>query len=65
MADTISRTNKRKYVRYPEACELYGVSLSTMKRWVKASGSGRKVDKLVLINTEVLDQYIETFLLFG
>lgn len=51
---------KQKYVRYSEACKIYGVGRTTMNKWVKFSGAARKVDRLVLINTEKLDEFIES-----
>ena len=48
-------------MRYSEAVEYYGISLTTLKKWVKNSGCGRKLDKLVLVDTEKLEAYIDTF----
>lgn len=55
------KTGKRKYLRYDEACGYYGVSRNTLQKWVEESGAARKIEKVILINTEKVDEYIETF----
>ena len=59
--ESINKTpTKQKYLRYSEACKVYGVGRTTMSKWVKISGAARKIGSLVLINTEKLDEYIES-----
>ncbi len=60
MEITNNTLKKQKYLRYSEACKVYGVGRTTMNKWVKFSGAARKIDRLVLINTEILDEYIES-----
>lgn len=60
MESTNKASTKQKYLRYSEACKVYGVGRTTMNKWVKYSGAARKLDRLVLINTEKLDEYIES-----
>ncbi len=52
---------QKKYVRYKEGAELYSMSLSTFMRLAKEAGAIYKVKKMVLVNCEILDQYLELF----
>lgn len=51
----------KKYVRYKEGAELYSMSQSKFERMAKEAGATYKVDKLVLVNTRVFEEYLETF----
>ena len=55
------RVDKKKYVRYDEACELYGMGLTKLKEVARDAGAVYKLNRLVLINIEKMDEYIETF----
>lgn len=52
---------KKKYVRYPEGAELYSMSLSKFQQLAKDAKACYKINQLVLVNLEVLDEYLETF----
>lgn len=54
--------DNKKYVRYDEACEIYGMGLTKLKEVARDAGAVHKLKRMVLINTEKLDEYIETFL---
>lgn len=56
------KVDKRKYVRYEEACEMYGMGLTKLKEIARDANAVYKLNRLVLISTEKLDAYIETFL---
>ena len=51
----------RKFVRYSEGAELYGMCQKKFTRLAKDAKATYKVNRLVLVNTEVLDQYLESF----
>ena len=51
----------KKYVRYKNGCQLYGMSQSKFEQLAKEAGAIRKIDKLVLVNCQDLDEYIESF----
>lgn len=55
------RVDKKKYVRYDEACELYGMGLTKLKEVARDAGAVYKLNRLVLISIEKMDEYIETF----
>ena len=53
--------NKKKFVRYQEGAELYSMSLRKFQGLAKDAGAIYKVGKMVLVNCEIFDQYMETF----
>ena len=61
-ADVEATKNRvRKFVRYKEGAEIYCMSQSKFERLAKDSNACYKIDKLVLVNMEILDKYLETF----
>ena len=57
--------NKRKYWkkfrRYKDAAEYYGISQSKLERLAKEAKATYKIDKIVLVNCDILEAYFETF----
>ncbi len=47
-------------MRYTEATEYYGISLTKLKEVARAAKAVRKIDRLVLIDIEKLDTFIDT-----
>ena len=52
---------KKKFVRYKEGADLYSMSQSKFEQMVKDAGAVYKLNKLVLVNREVFDDYLESF----
>lgn len=53
---------KKKFVRYDEGAELYSMSTRKFKDFARDAGAIYRVsEKLVLINTEIIDEYLEYF----
>ena len=50
----------KKFVRYQEGAELYSLGLK-FQELAKEAKAVYKIDKVVLVNCEILDQYLETF----
>ena len=46
---------------YKEGAQLYSMSQSKFERLAKDANAIYKVDKLVLVNCELFEQYLETF----
>lgn len=55
------RSNMDKFVRYADGAEMYHVSISTFMQWAKKAKACYKVNQLVLMNLELIDEYLETF----
>ena len=51
----------KKFVRYGEGAQLYSMSQSTFEKLAKESKAIYKYNKLVLVNTEKIDEYLELF----
>jgi len=52
---------RKKYLRYKEAADYYSISQTKFMRMAKDAGACYKIDKVVLVNCELFEQYLETF----
>ena len=55
------KTNNERFVRYPEGAEMYSMSLSKFQQLAKDAKACYKMNRLVLVNLDILDEYLETF----
>ena len=51
----------KKFIRYEEGTSIYGVSINKLKELARSAGAVYKINRLVLINTEILDDYLEFY----
>ena len=51
----------KTFVRYGEGAQLYSMSQSTFEKLAKEAKAIYKYNKLVLVNTEKIDEYLELF----
>lgn len=58
---SLVRSGQKKYVRYKEGAVLYSMGLHTFQEVAKEAGAVYHVKRLVLVNTEKVDQYLEHF----
>lgn len=56
-----TRKQLKKYVRYKEGAELFSMGLSKFQKMAHEAKATYKVDKLVLVNVEKFEKYLETF----
>ena len=54
-------TNNKRFARYPEGAEMYSMSLSKFQQLAKDAKACYKMNRLVLVNLDILDEYLETF----
>lgn len=62
--ETIERlvwSGPKKYVRYDEGKILYSMGLHTFQKIAKEAGAIYRVKRMVLVNTEKIDSYLENF----
>lgn len=52
---------EKKFVRYQEGADMYGMSLRKFQDVAKDADAIYKVGKMVLIKVAVMDAYLETF----
>ena len=64
MEETYNNREKldlKKFIRYKEGAELYSMSQKKFEQLAKDAKATYKVDKIVLVNTKILDEYLELF----
>ena len=52
---------KKKFVRYKEGAEMYSMCQSKFEKMAKEANAVYKLDKLVLVNCDIFEAYLETF----
>ena len=57
----MQKSDKKKFIRYQEGAEMYSMSLRKFQDFAKDADAIYKVGKMVLINCEKIDAYLETF----
>jgi hypothetical protein len=55
------RRKEQKFVRYKEGSQLYSMGMSKFQEIAKKAGAVYKVNQMVLVNTDILDAYLEGF----
>lgn len=56
-----NKVNAKRFVRYKEGAELYSMCQTKFEEIAKDAGAVYKLNKLVLVNCDILDDYLETF----
>lgn len=54
-------SGKKTFVRYSEGAELYSIGLHTFQELAKEAGAIYRVKGCVLVNTKIVDEYLEAF----
>lgn len=52
---------RKKFVRYDEGAKLYSMGLHTFQNLAKDAGAVYRIKGIVLVNTELVDEYLEAF----
>lgn len=53
--------SKKRLVRYKEGAEMYSMGMNKFQTLAKDAGAILKIDRLVLVDLDVLDEYLESF----
>ena len=56
-----TRQAEKKFVRYKEGAEKYSLGLTKFQELAREAGATYKIDKVVLVNCEIFEKYLETF----
>ena len=56
-----SREKMKKFVRYKEGAELYSMCEKKFGKLAHEAKAVYKYNRLVLVNTEIIDEYLEAF----
>lgn len=52
---------KKKFVRYEEGAQMYSMGLHTFQELAKEANAIYRIKRIVLVNTEIIDEYLEAF----
>ena len=57
-----TKEGQKKFVRYKEGAEKYSLGLTKFQALAKEAKAVYKVDKVVLVNCEIFERFLETFI---
>jgi hypothetical protein len=55
------KSGQKKFIRYQEGAKLYSMGLHTFEELAKEAGALYKIRRIVLVNTEIFEEFLETF----
>lgn len=55
------KVEKKRLVRYKEGAEIYSMGMNKFQALAKDAGAILKIDRMVLVDLDRFDQYLETF----
>ena len=61
MQRTPKKLEKKRLVRYKEGAEMYSMGMNKFQALAKDAGAILKIDRMVLVDLDTFDQYLETF----
>ena len=61
MIEKLVKAGQKKFVRYDEGKILYSMGLHSFQEIAKEAGAVYRVKRMVLVNTEKVDRYLENF----
>ena len=56
-----TKIRQSKYMRYREARAYYCLGMNTIQRLAKEAGATIRIGRIVMIDTEILNKYIDSF----
>lgn len=59
--DKLLKDGRKKFVRYEEGAALYSLGLHSFQVLAKEAGAIYRIKKIVLVNTQLIDEYLESF----
>lgn len=61
MQMTPKKLEKKRLVRYKEGAEIYSMGMNKFQALAKDAGAILKIDRMVLVDLDTFDEYLETF----
>ena len=52
---------RKEFVRYDEGAKIYSMGLHTFQDLAKEAGTIYRIKRVVLVNTDIIDEYLENF----
>lgn len=59
--EKLVRDRRKKFVRYEEGAKLYSMGFNTFQQLAKDAGAIYHVKRIVLVNLDIIDEYLEAF----
>lgn len=59
--DKLLKDGRKKFVRYEEGAALYSMGLHSFQELAKDAGAVYRVKRMVLVNTQLIDEFLERF----
>ena len=61
MQRATKKVEKKRLVSYKEGAEMYSMGMNKFQTLAKDAGAILKIDRMVLVDLDIFDQYLETF----
>ena len=61
MQRATKKVEKKRLVRYIEGAEMDSMGMNKFQTLAKDAGAILKIDRMVLVDLDIFDQYLETF----
>lgn len=61
LKELTERKRNKRFVRYADGAEMYSMGLSKFQQLARDAGACYKLGQMVLVNLDILDEYLETF----
>ena len=61
MQRATKKVEKKRLVRYKEGAEMYSMGMNKFQTLAKDAGAILKIDRMVLVDLDIFDQYLETY----
>lgn len=61
MQRATKKVEKKRLVRYKEGAEMYSMGMNKFQTLAKDAGAILKIDRMVLVDLDIFDQYLVTF----
>ena len=61
MQRATKKVEKKRLVRYKEGAEMYSMGMNKFQTLAKDAEAILKIDRMVLVDLDIFDQYLETF----
>lgn len=61
MQRATKKVEKKRLVRYKEGAEMFSMGMNKFQTLAKDAGAILKIDRMVLVDLDIFDQYLETF----
>ena len=55
------KLEKKRLIRYKEGAEMYSMGMNKFQALAKDAGAILKIDRMVLVDLDTFDEYLETF----